>query len=85
MNEEAASGLGARIISKINEIISTIKSERKADTAWRIDIESRLIVAEEALRALQAQNHGLKSTRGKALAAQKRAETKLEEARRLLN
>jgi hypothetical protein len=41
--------------------------------------------AERQLQVLQARNHGLKSSKGKAIAAQQRAEAKLEEARRLLN
>jgi hypothetical protein len=85
LNEEAASGLGAKIVAKINEVISAIKNERKADAAWKADIEWRLREAEEKLKILQARNHGLKIIKGKAVAAQRRAEAKLEEARQLLN
>ena len=85
MNEEAASGLGKRIVTKINDIISAIKNDRNANAAWKADIESRLVQLENELQALQAQNHGLKSIKGKAIAAQRRAEAKLAEARRLLN
>jgi hypothetical protein len=85
MDEEAASGLGARIVAKINDLIGTIITDRKADAAWKAAIEWRLREAEEQLQVLQARNHGLKSIKGKAVAAQRRAEAKLEEARRLLN
>ena len=85
MDEEAASGLGAKIVAKINELIGTITSDRKADAAWKADIEWRLSETEGQLRILQARNHGLKSAKGKAIAAQRKAEAKLEEARRLLN
>lgn len=85
IDEKAASGLGARIVGKINEIISSITSDRKADAAWKADVEWRLGEVEKQLRVLQSRNHGLKSSKGKAIAAQRKAEEKLEEARRLLN
>ena len=85
MNQEAASGLGKRIVTKINDVISAIKNDRNANAAWKADIEWRLVQLENELRALQTQNHGLKSIKGKAIAAQRRAEAKLAEARRLLN
>ena len=85
MDEEAASGLGRRVVAKINELIGTITSDRKVDAVWKANIEWRLKEAEGQLQILQARNHGLKSAKGKAIAAQQRAEAKLEEARRLLN
>ena len=33
MNEEAAGGLGKRIVTKINDIISAIKNDRNANVA----------------------------------------------------
>lgn len=52
MDEEAASGLGARIVAKINELIGVIKSGRTADAVWKADIEWRLSEAEGSLRVL---------------------------------
>jgi hypothetical protein len=85
MDEEAASGLGARIVEKINDLISYVAKSAKADTAWKTEAEQRFKKLEADVAALKAQNRGLKVSKGKALAAQKRAEAKLDEARRLLN
>jgi hypothetical protein len=85
MDEDAASGLGARIVKKINELIDGLTNDRKADAAWKIEAEERFRKLEDDLNALKARNHGLKTAKGKAIAAQRRAEAKLEEARRLLH
>lgn len=85
MDEGAASGLGARIVGKINELIYALTNDRKADVAWKAEAERRFIELEREVTALKAQNHGLKSSKGKAIAAQRRVESKLEEARRLLH
>jgi hypothetical protein len=85
MDEGAASGLGAKIVGKINELIYALTNDRKADVAWKAEAERRFIELEREVAALKAQNHGLKSSKGKAIVAQRRAESKLEEARRLLH
>jgi hypothetical protein len=85
MDEDAASGLGARIVKKINELIDGLTNDRKADVAWKSEAEWRFRKLEEEVNALKTRNHGLKTAKGKAIAAQKRAEAKLEEARKLLH
>jgi len=85
MDENAASGLGARIVKKINELIDGLTNDRKTDAAWKIEPEQRFRKIENELNALKARNHGLKTTKGKEIAAQRRAEVKLEEARKLLH
>lgn len=52
MDEEAASGLGRRIVTKINELIVTITSDRRADAGWKAEIEWRLREAERQLQVL---------------------------------
>ena len=39
MNQEAANGLGKRIVAKINDVISAIKNDRNANADWKTDIE----------------------------------------------
>jgi hypothetical protein len=85
MDEEAASGLGRKIIAKINDLIEALSGDRKADVAWKQEAERRFATLEEEVAYLKARNHGLKIARGKAIASQERVEAKLEEARRLLN
>jgi hypothetical protein len=85
MSEDAASGLGARIVKKINELIDGLTKDRRADAAWKSEAECRFRNLEEEVNALKARNRSLKIARGKAMAAQRRAETKLEEARKLLH
>jgi hypothetical protein len=85
MEEEAASGLAARIIAKINELIEWVTNERKADTAWKTEAEVRFSQLEREVREIKAENKGLKISKGKVAAAKRRAEIELEEARRLLH
>jgi hypothetical protein len=85
MDEESASGLGGRIVAKINELIEILSRHRTADASWKEEAERRFANLEEEVAYLRAGNHGLKISKGKALAAQARVEAKLEEARRLLN
>jgi hypothetical protein len=85
MVDEAASVLGKKIIAKINELINSLTTHRKADAAWKDEAIDRFIALEEEVNALKARNQGLKISKGKAVAAQMRAESKLEEARRLLH
>jgi hypothetical protein len=85
LDEGAASGLGARIVKKSNELIDGLTNDRRADAAWKSEAECRFRSLEEEVNALKARNRGLKISKGKAMAAQKRAEAKLEEARRLLH
>ena len=85
MDEQAASGLASRIIEKINELIDWVKTDRKADTAWKAEAEMRFSRLEAELQELKIQNKGLKISKGKATAARARVEAKLEEARRLLH
>jgi hypothetical protein len=85
MDDDAVSGLGARIVRKINELMDAITNDRKADVAWKAEAERRFNDLEGGAAALQAQNHGLKSSKGRVVAAQRRAEAKLEEARRVLH
>lgn len=81
----AASGLGARIVGKINELIEMLTRDRKADLAWKEEAERRFADLEGEAAYLRTRNHGLKVAKGKATASQARVEAKLEEARRLLN
>jgi len=85
MEEEAASGLGKKIVGKMNELISALANARKADVAWKDEAVRRFEALEREVMALKARNQGLKIAKGKAAAAQMRAEAKLEEARRLLH
>jgi hypothetical protein len=85
MDEKAASGLGLKIIVKINELIVAITADRKADVAWKISMEDRISALEGEARELKTHNHGLKIAKGKAIAAQAKIEAKLQEARRLLH
>jgi len=85
IDESAASGLGARIVQKINDLVDALTKERKGDAAWKAEAERRFREIEIELAALRSQIHGLKSSKGKVVAAQLRAEAKLEEARRLLH
>ena len=85
MDEKAASGLGSKIIAKINELIGTIAVDRKADAAWRMETKRRIAAPEGQAKALRTRNLGLKIAKCKAIAAQARIEAKLEEARRLLH
>lgn len=84
-DENSASGLGARIVKKINELIDGLTNDRKADAAWKGEAERRFRKLEDEVNALRDRNRGLKIAKGKAMAAQRRAETKLEEARKLLH
>ena len=85
MEEEAASGLEKKIVGKMNELISALANARKADVAWKDEAVRRFEALEREVMALKARNQGLKIAKGKAAAAQMRAEAKLEEARRLLH
>lgn len=92
MDEQAASSLGARLVAKANELIEWATSHHKADSAWKAEAEMRLKNLENDVAALKAQNRGLKIAKGKAtsakskaLAAQRIAEAKLAEARRILH
>jgi uncharacterized protein involved in exopolysaccharide biosynthesis len=85
MDEEAASGLGARIVEKINDLITYVTKSSKADVAWKTEAEQRLKNLEADVAILKAQNRGLKISKGKAVSAQRKVEAKLDEARRLLN
>ena len=85
MEEEAASGLEKKIVGKMNELISALANARKADVAWKDEAVRRFEALEREVMALKARNQSLKIAKGKAAAAQMRAEAKLEEARRLLH
>jgi len=91
MKEDAASSLGARLVAKANEIIEWVGRHHKADTAWKQEAEMRFKQLEREVAELKAQNRGLKIAKGKAGAAkakaveaQRAAEAKLGEVRRLL-
>jgi hypothetical protein len=66
-------------------LIDGFTKDRKADADWKAEAVRRFEGLEGEVLELQAQNHGLKSSKGKAVAAQRRAEAKLEEARQLFH
>lgn len=84
MDEEAASGLGARIVAKINELISDISKIGKAQTANQTETETRLANLERRIAALESEMRGTKISRGKIAAQKRRLEVALAEARQRL-
>ncbi len=52
MDEEAASGLGRKIIAKINDLIEALSGDRKADVAWKEEAERRFATLEEEVAYL---------------------------------